>query len=75
MYTIDDEATLGDHMITVSTSAQNADKEDIDDVTVTVSVAGPPVSLSISGDANIELNRLRDLHRHRRGHEKRNPVL
>ena len=56
VYTVDGDATLGDHMITVSTSAQNADKEDIDDVTVTVSVAGPPVSLSISGDANIELN-------------------
>ena len=56
LYTIDDEATLGDHMITVSTSAQNADEEDIDDVTLTVSVAGPPISLSVSGDANIELN-------------------
>ena len=56
IYTVDEDAQLGDHMITVSTSAQNADEEDIDDVTVTVSVAGPPVSLSISGDANIELN-------------------
>ena len=56
VYTIDKDATLGDHMITVSTTAQNADDEDIDEVTVTVSVAGPPVSLSISGDANIELN-------------------
>ena len=56
VYTVDEDATLGDHMITVSTSAQNADDEDIDDVTVTVSVAGPPISLSVSGDANIELN-------------------
>ena len=75
IYTVDEDATLGDHTITVSTTANNADDEAIDDVTVTVSVAGPPVSLSIIGDTNIESEWLRDLHRHRQGHGKRNPVL
>ena len=56
MYTIDDEATLGDHMITVSTDVQNADKEDIASVTLTVSVAGPPDDYMISGPVdNIDL--------------------
>ena len=55
VYTIDEDATLGDHMITVSTTAQNADDEDIDDVTLTVSVAGPPDDYMISGPDNIDL--------------------
>ena len=42
VYVVDKDAMLGDHMITVSTTAQNADDEDIDDVTLTLSVAGPP---------------------------------
>ena len=55
IYTVDEDAMLGDHMITVSTTAQNADDEDIDDVMLTVTVAGPPASLEISGDGNVDL--------------------
>ena len=56
VYTVDKDAMLGDHMITVSTTAQNADDEDIDDVTLTVSVAGPPTQyMFVDPVDNIEL--------------------
>ena len=55
VYTVDEDAMLGDHMITVSTTANNADDEDIDDVTLTVAVAGPPAEFSISGPDRIDL--------------------
>ena len=55
VYTVDKDATLGEHMITVSTSATDKDGEAIDDVMLTVTVAGPPANLAISGDANIPL--------------------
>ena len=55
VYTVDKDAMLGDHMITVSTTAKTADNKDIGDVTLTVSVAGPPVEYMISGPDNIEL--------------------
>ena len=55
VYTVHEDATLGDHMITVSTEETNADNEAIADVTVTVTVAGPPANLAITGDANIPL--------------------
>ena len=42
MYMIEDDAMLGVHTITVSTTAKNADDEDIADVMLTVTVAGPP---------------------------------
>ena len=57
IYTIDEDAQLGDHMITVSTSAENADEEDIDDVTLTVTVAGPPAEFEIGGPDRIALGR------------------
>ena len=55
VFTVDEDAMLGDHMITVSTDETNADDEDIDDVMLTVTVAGPPYALSVSGDTNIPL--------------------
>ena len=55
LYTIDDEATLGNHMITVSTDATDKDKDAIASVTLTVSVAGPPDDYMISGPDNIDL--------------------
>ena len=59
VYTIDKDASLGDHMITVSTTATGKDSEgddvDIGDVMLTVTVAGPPASLEISGDGNVDL--------------------
>ena len=56
VYTVDEDAMLGDHMITVSTTAKNADDEDIDDVTLTVSVAGPPTQyMFVDPVDNIEL--------------------
>ena len=60
VYTVDDEATLGDHMITVSTTAKAKDSDgedvDIDDVTLTVTVAGPPHMIELGGADNIALN-------------------
>ena len=50
VYTVDEHATLGDRMITVSSSV-----EDIDDVMLTVSVAGPPASYMIDGPDSIEI--------------------
>ena len=55
VYEVDEDAQLGDHMITVSTTAKDADDEGIDDVTLTVSVAGPPVEYMISGPDSIDL--------------------
>ena len=55
-FTVDEDATLGDHMITVSTDRQNADEEDIDSVTLTISVAGPPTQyMFVDPVDNIEL--------------------
>ena len=51
VYVVDEDASWGDHMITVST-----DEDDVDDVTLTVQVAGPPHSYSISGGMYIPLN-------------------
>ena len=51
VYVVDEDAQLGVHMITVST-----DEDDVDDVTLTVQVAGPPHSYSISGGVYIPLN-------------------
>ena len=50
VYVVDADAQLGDHMITVST-----DEDDVDDVTLTVQVAGPPASYSIDGPMYISL--------------------
>ena len=56
VYTVDKDAMLGDHMITVSTTAKNADDEDIGDVTLTISVAGPPTQyMFVDPVDNIEL--------------------
>ena len=56
VFTVDEDAMLGDHMITVSTTEQNADDEDIDDVTLTVTVAGPPTQyMFVDPVDNIEL--------------------
>ena len=77
IYTVDEDAMLGDHMITVSTTATNADDEDIDDVTLTVSVAGPPThDLAIGGGDTIPLGGSQRLHGHRHRHvEQRHPAL
>ena len=56
VYTIHEDATLGDHMITVSTDETNADDEAIDDVTLTVTVAGAPYKIELGGADNIPLN-------------------
>lgn len=60
LYMIDKDATLGDHMITISTDTKGVDAEgedrDIDSVTLTVDVAGPPHTLDISGASSIPLN-------------------
>ena len=56
VYEIDMDAQLGDHDITVSTTAKNADDEDVGDVTLTVSVAGPPTQyMFVDLVDNIEL--------------------
>ena len=56
VYTVDEDAMLGDHMITVSTTAKTADDEAIDDVTLTVTVAGPPTQyMFVDPVDNIEL--------------------
>ena len=48
VYTVDDDAMLGDHMIEVSTGLKGKDDDDEDvdiaDVMLTVTVAGPPTS-------------------------------
>ena len=49
VYTIHEDATLGDHMITVSTDETNDDDEAIDDVTLTVTVAGPVDDYGLDG--------------------------
>ena len=56
MYMIDEDATLGDHMITVSTTVKGKDNADIPDVTLTVAVAGEPHMLELGGADNIPLN-------------------
>ena len=55
VYAVDEAAMLSGHEITVSTTAQDADGEDIADVVLTVSVAGPPLEYMISGPDNIDL--------------------
>ena len=55
VYTIHEDATFGDHMITVSTDVQNADDEDIASVTLTVTVAGPVDDYGLDGPDVIEL--------------------
>ena len=56
VYVVDEHAQLGDHMITVSTTAKNVDDGDIGDVTLTVSVAGPPTQyMFVDLVDNIEL--------------------
>ena len=60
LYMIHEDATLGDHMITVSTDTKGVDAEgderDIDDVMLTVNVAGPPAMFSIEGPMSIDLS-------------------
>ena len=51
IYMVDEDADLGDHMITVSTSELDKDDEPIADATVTITVAGTPESLSVSADS------------------------
>ena len=50
VYKVDEDAMLGDHNITVSTSV-----DDIDDVVLVVGVAGPADSYSITGPGRIDL--------------------
>ena len=50
VYTVDKDAMLGDHMITL-----DSDEKDVDDLVLTVSVAGPPVEYMISGPDSIDL--------------------
>ena len=51
VYTVGKDAKLGDHMITVSTTAK-----DVDAQVLTVTKAGPPHTLMIDGPDNIALN-------------------
>ena len=55
MYMIEDDAMLGVHTITVSTTAKNLDDEDIDDVMLTVTVAGSPDMFAIGGPDRIDV--------------------
>ena len=55
VYTVDKDASLGDHMITVSTTAKDSENEDIDDVTLTITVAGPPANLDVTGNTVVPL--------------------
>ena len=48
VYTVDEDAMLGDHMIEVSTTAKDGDNNAIASVTLTVTVAGPPVEYTVS---------------------------
>ena len=52
LYTVDKAAMFGDHMITVKFTID----PDVEDVVLTVAVAGPPATLSISGAKRIALN-------------------
>ncbi len=51
LYQVDKDAMLGDHEITVGTAVA-----DVDDVVLTVAVAGPPDSYMIEGPDRIDLN-------------------
>jgi hypothetical protein len=53
VYTIDKDAMLGDHMITVDCTTCD---DEVEDVVLTVAVAGPPDSYSINGPDRIDLN-------------------
>ena len=53
VYTIDKDAMLGDHMITVDCTTCD---DEIEDVVLTVAVAGPPDSYSITGPDRVDLN-------------------
>jgi hypothetical protein len=55
IYSVHKDATLGEHMITVSTSATDKDGEDIADVTVSITVAGPPHRYGVEGPMYIPL--------------------
>ena len=60
VYVVDDDAMLGDHMITVSTGLKGKDDDDeevdIDDVPLTVTIAGPPASYEIEGPMYVALH-------------------
>ena len=51
LYTVDKDAMLGNHEITVSYAAD----EDVVEMVLNVAVAGPPMSYMISGPENIDL--------------------
>ena len=51
IYEVDEDTMLGDHMITYSSTA-----DDVEDLVITVSVAGSPDSFMISGPDRIGLN-------------------
>ena len=55
VYTIYDEATLGERMITVSTGLENEDGDKLDPVTLAITVAGPPHSYELEGPDYIPL--------------------
>jgi hypothetical protein len=55
VFMVDDEASLGARMITVSTDATDKDDEAIADVMLSVTVAGPPHSYTVEGPMNIDL--------------------
>ena len=55
IFTIDDEASLGERMITVSTSVEDEDGDDLDSVTLAITVAGPPHTYSVDGPEYIGL--------------------
>ena len=55
VYVVDNDAQLGDHMITVSTTAVDKDDNAIASVTRTVTVAGPPDDYAVDGSNVIEL--------------------
>ena len=55
VFTIDGDATLGERMITVSTDQENGDGDAIDDVMLSITVAGPPHSYDVEGPMYIPL--------------------
>ena len=56
IYTVGEDATLGDHMIEVSTTAKDKDRNAISSEMLTVTVAGAPHEIELGGADNIPLN-------------------
>ena len=52
---VHEDATLGEHMITVSTALEDADGDAIADVMLPITVAGPPHSYDVEGPMYIPL--------------------